>query len=548
MDFEVFLPIEKVDKEKRIVWGYASTPTKDLQGEIVPLDAIKAALPEYMQWRNVREMHTSSAVGSTVEAHVDEKGLYIGAKIRDDAAWQKCIESSPGANDQVYRGFSIGGSKLQKTGDTINELRLSEISLVDRPANPDCRIDVAKAAGESNQSSNEKLFEKLLDMGRAILGLEKSATLTRHPHFESPDEDKLSDAELAALTQKMSEVEFEKRAFSEKERKHLASTGQALPDGSFPIASEMDVRNAVQAHGRAADPAKAKAHITERAKSLKLTNLLPADWPGSTKEEKTIMDTDLQKRFAAASKSAIDKAKQHLGKAMDCHSKACESLNALHKCMGKADGADEKDKHVRAMASHMERMSDHHDLAMHNLSTVAAAWKGEGGESPKATENGDIPESTASLIALLPQSHLTEGAVRGSDYRGAGDSPYSAAAISDMVKAAVTEATKPLTDKVETLTTENAFMKGQMTVLERQPSNGRRPVMFGSGGNADALFSASPEDAANKVITKAYQSITPEDPEAATQAISAIIGTRAANPKLFGKSFSDPEYAGSVGR
>ena len=77
-DFSVFLPIEKVDAQSGMVWGYASTPSKDLQGEIVPLDAIKAALPDYMKWANIREMHTSSAVGVTKEAHIDAKGLYIG--------------------------------------------------------------------------------------------------------------------------------------------------------------------------------------------------------------------------------------------------------------------------------------------------------------------------------------------------------------------------------------------------------------------------------------------------------------------------------------
>src|ERR1017187_1437885 len=34
-DFHVFLPIAKIDKEKRTVSGYASTPTKDSDGEVV---------------------------------------------------------------------------------------------------------------------------------------------------------------------------------------------------------------------------------------------------------------------------------------------------------------------------------------------------------------------------------------------------------------------------------------------------------------------------------------------------------------------------------
>lgn len=134
-----YLPIAKVDREQRMVFGYASTPTRDIQGEVIELDAIKDALPDYMAWRNIREMHGPSAVGVTKEANVDDKGLYIGAKIVDDDAWKKVVE-------EVYKGFSIGGDVTRRDGATITGLDLIEISLVDRPANPDCRIDVVKAA------------------------------------------------------------------------------------------------------------------------------------------------------------------------------------------------------------------------------------------------------------------------------------------------------------------------------------------------------------------------------------------------------------------
>ena len=34
-DLTFFLPIAKIDKAQRMVWGYASTPTLDLDDEIV---------------------------------------------------------------------------------------------------------------------------------------------------------------------------------------------------------------------------------------------------------------------------------------------------------------------------------------------------------------------------------------------------------------------------------------------------------------------------------------------------------------------------------
>ena len=135
---KLFAEIVKVDPEKRMVYGYASTGALDSQGERVSVDALKVALPDYMKFANIREMHQPSAVGVAKQAEIDNKGLYIGAKVVDDVAWKKVTE-------EVYKGFSIGGRAVEKVDDTITSLRLTEISLVDRPANPECVFDVYKA-------------------------------------------------------------------------------------------------------------------------------------------------------------------------------------------------------------------------------------------------------------------------------------------------------------------------------------------------------------------------------------------------------------------
>lgn len=72
--------------------------------------------------------------------------------------------------------------------------------------------------------------------------------------------------------------EYLKREFSASERDAAASSGAALPDGSFPIKTKQDLSNAVRAIGRAKNPAKAKAHIKARAKALGATDMLPDSW------------------------------------------------------------------------------------------------------------------------------------------------------------------------------------------------------------------------------------------------------------------------------
>jgi phage head maturation protease len=177
-NFNLFIPFSKKDKKQKMVFGYASTEAIDSQGEIVEKKAIEEALPDYMRFANIREMHQPSAVGKTKQANIDGKGLFIGAKVVDPLAWEKVQEG-------VYSAFSIGGKKLAMVGNKIKKLVLSEISLVDRPANPEATfsmvkfdkagvaIDVPGVKPMSDKEQKEK--EQMMDMFDAsyILNLAK---------------------------------------------------------------------------------------------------------------------------------------------------------------------------------------------------------------------------------------------------------------------------------------------------------------------------------------------------------------------------------------
>jgi len=65
-------------------------------------------------------------------------------------------------------------------------------------------------------------------------------------------------------------------------REQAAKKGYALPDGSFPIANVSDLKNAIQASGRAKDPAAAKKHIMKRARALNRADLIPEEWKSAS--------------------------------------------------------------------------------------------------------------------------------------------------------------------------------------------------------------------------------------------------------------------------
>lgn len=142
------------------VWGYASSEAVDSDGEIIAAEAMKAAIPDYMKFGAVREMHGSNAAGTAIEINVEDDGrTFFGAHIVDPVAVTK-------VKTGVYKGFSIGGSVTAR--DELNKsqitgLKLTEISLVDRPANPDAVFTCFKADKPKDEEAEKGEEDKPSD-------------------------------------------------------------------------------------------------------------------------------------------------------------------------------------------------------------------------------------------------------------------------------------------------------------------------------------------------------------------------------------------------
>lgn len=153
------------------VWGFASSEAVDSDGDIIRASAMEGALPGYMKFGNIREMHGASAAGVAFEASVDDatKKTFIGVHVVDPIAVKK-VETG------TYKGFSIGGSATHYEDEEckiIDGLMLNEISLVDRPANPDATFTLWKAKGMDKQpTATEQVDElaSLLNGGEISIG------------------------------------------------------------------------------------------------------------------------------------------------------------------------------------------------------------------------------------------------------------------------------------------------------------------------------------------------------------------------------------------
>jgi hypothetical protein len=157
------MPIGKIDKERRVVSGFATLDNVDKQGDVVDTGASLTAFKNFRG--NLREMHQPSAVGKVVSFKEDKyfdpetkkfySGVYVSAYVSKGAqdAWEKVL-------DGTYSGFSIGGNikkfddlyneGMDKAVRMIKEYELHELSLVDNPANQFANIfSIEKVNGQT---------------------------------------------------------------------------------------------------------------------------------------------------------------------------------------------------------------------------------------------------------------------------------------------------------------------------------------------------------------------------------------------------------------
>lgn len=194
-DLSFYVPFFKVDvlsQDEVIITGIATDETPDAEGEITDYDATKEAAIEYADWRNIREMHEPSAVGVAETITLDDvtRSMVVTARIIGREVVKKIRAG-------VYKGFSIGGRKLappvleNRAGRLIKRITkymLTEISLVDRPANPNAIFTVVK-----RESDMKDQLQKWLDMVKVLAGGDSvaadiEATIAKMDDKEMPEE------------------------------------------------------------------------------------------------------------------------------------------------------------------------------------------------------------------------------------------------------------------------------------------------------------------------------------------------------------------------
>lgn len=207
----------------------ATGPNLDGDQQIVDQDWAKTAMEDWFRsGGNLREQHSTIAAGKALTLEPRADGQYISGKVVDPGSALK-------VEQDVLTGLSIGikGGRVVKDaaapGGRIVGGRIVEVSLVDRPCEPTCKLMLAKA--------------------------DDAGTLVEVEEF--------SDIEKNALP--------------------------PLEEGGaprYPITDVASLKKAIRAIGRvkAGDRAKVIAHIKANAKRLGRSDLIPDNWKADEPE------------------------------------------------------------------------------------------------------------------------------------------------------------------------------------------------------------------------------------------------------------------------
>jgi len=407
----LFVPITKVDVARREVWGRAVQEVVDKVDEIFDYASSK---PHFEEWSksfsdatngqslgNIRAMHGKVAAGKIIKIDFNDaaKAIDIGAKIVDDNEWNKVLEG-------VYTGYSIGGSYVgDKTTEKVDgrdvkryTAKPSETSLVDNPCVPTAKFfDILKADGTIEKvafkpaavninGTPEEVDEFAKALNDAGLSMADAIKLVKDAH---PAKDVLAMLDTVEA--------LKKRDFSTAERETAAKEGDALPDGSFPIKTVQDLKNAVRAYGRAKDKEAAKKHIIARAKALGATGELPDDW----KEKLTPADmvktlkpdeiVNLLLPALTASSEAVEKADEPTLRKMAAENLTLEQIAGLAPG-GKFDAVKARAAVLKAKMStaNMDRLQAAHD----HLAAMGASCDGD---TDKNAPKGDLAKALKTI-------------------------------------------------------------------------------------------------------------------------------------------------------
>lgn len=272
----VYAPITKSYRDENgdlVVQGIATSPDLDLDKQVCDPDWLKSAMPEWFEWGNLRSQHSDIPAGHATDME----------QLPGDRWWIKGLvtntEAAHMAEKGTYKGFSIAISaprvvkdakakQLGADGGRIVGGNIVHVGLVDRPCNPVATLELAKSAKPG-------MTLKVADLDQERM-LVKVCEIVEHPENADADE-----------TSQVGQIEKNAAPCDGNCCENCGGVAKGAmaplkPGGKprYPIENVGDLKDAIQAYGRAkaSDKDEVRAHIISEAKRLGRSDLIPDNW------------------------------------------------------------------------------------------------------------------------------------------------------------------------------------------------------------------------------------------------------------------------------
>jgi HK97 family phage prohead protease len=205
--------IEKTGKD-RIIAGYASVIEVDKENQLIPKETLEKGIETLLKdsnYANLMLMHQNIQVGRILneykglKTHVDDKGLYIVAQIRDDIetanqVWNKI-------DNKDFNGFSIAGEVVlthrecddKSCYEVVDKMNIFEVSVCDKPINSKSGFIVISKSEENDYIKNNINVcickDNLKNIGDSLMKKEETKTPVEEKSEEAKKEIKKEETE-----------------------------------------------------------------------------------------------------------------------------------------------------------------------------------------------------------------------------------------------------------------------------------------------------------------------------------------------------------------
>jgi len=309
------------------IMGYASTVDVDRHGDVIPNSVWERGLENYLKNPVILAFHDhNQPVGRMVEHKIDERGLWIKAKISKaaDRVYQL-------VKDEVLTAFSVGFRIKDAEYNTaaevflVKELELHEISVVSVPANQNTLFNLQKSFSSPEEYS--EFIKQFANSSESAKGLELAnsadSTQSEEINMDSKElqallaETAKSAAEQAAkaIREEQQRAELEKAAREQAERDLQDRIAKAVAavtpseTGAEKLLAEVEKRFQEQADSTKSVIAGLESALKEKAQELEAIQKSKMQFIDGKQAEMSYADKEKAVLLAKMSGKSIDQTR-----------------------------------------------------------------------------------------------------------------------------------------------------------------------------------------------------------------------------------------------